>query len=72
LFFSSAQCAQVTVTPDDSSSAVLSAGMPQAPIGVNCAPFGPADGQAPVKSGHSVVPWAATMLPSSGTEMVRT
>ena len=32
----SAQCAQVRVTPEVSSSRVLIAGMPQAPIGVNC------------------------------------
>ncbi len=34
-FFLSAQWAQVTVTPDESSSSVLIAGMPQACIGEN-------------------------------------
>ena len=68
---SSAQCAQVTVAPELSSRAVLSAGMPQAPIGVNVGPFGPLVGQVPLKSGHRVVPCAASRPPNVGTEMVR-
>src|SRR5258706_16208543 len=41
----SAQWAIVTVTPDERSSSVLSAGIPQAAIGVNGSlKFGPAEG----------------------------
>src|SRR5258706_371337 len=52
----SAQCAIVTVTPEDSSSAVFSAGMPQAPIGVKgSSKPGPAEGQWLVKPGQREV-----------------
>jgi hypothetical protein len=66
--FISPQWAQVSVTPELSSSAVLMAGMPQAPIGVKLAPLGPALGQAAVKS-YSVK--AGSMPASAGTEMWR-
>ena len=66
------QCAQVTVAPELSSSAVLIAGMPQAPIGVNFGPAGPLVGHVPAKSGHRVVPCALYMPPRSGTEIIRT
>src|SRR5438067_1125833 len=53
-FLLSAQCAHVTVTPDESSSSVLIAGMPHACIGVNsCGRYGPTVGQCDAKSGHS-------------------
>ena len=49
----SAQCAIVTVTPEDSSSTVLSAGRPQAPIGENFSSKpGPAEGQWLVNPGQ--------------------
>ena len=64
--------AQVIVAPEVSSSAVFSAGIPQAPIGVNCGPFGPEVGHADSNPGHSVVPWAPIMPPRSGTEITRT
>jgi hypothetical protein len=69
LSFIRPQCAQVRVAPEVSSSAVLIAGMPQAPIGVKLAPLGPEVGQPPAKSGHSVN--AGSMPASAGTEMVR-
>src|ERR1043165_9660781 len=51
--FLSAQCAHVTVTPEDSSSSVLIAGMPNACIGENSGGrYGPAVGQCAPQSGH--------------------
>src|SRR5258708_23357516 len=53
-FSLSAQCAMVTVTPEESSSSVLIAGMPHAAIGVNCSMNpGPAEGQCGVKPGQT-------------------
>ncbi len=52
LFLSSPQCAQVTVAPEVSRISVLSAGMPIAPIGVNCSAMpGPGHGPARLESG---------------------
>src|SRR5258706_13521940 len=66
----SAQCAIVTVTPEDSSSAVFSAGMPQAPIGVKgSSKPGPAEGQWLVKPGHREGLWSR--LGRAGTEITR-
>src|SRR5436190_13365169 len=68
-FFLSAQCAHVTVTPDESSSSVLIAGMPHACIGVNSGGrYGPAVGQCAAKSGHRSL---LSMSPSHGTEYWR-
>src|SRR5438309_9555045 len=67
----SAQCAMVTVTPEESSSIVLIAGMPQAPIGENCSMKpGPAEGQCGVKPGH--ISALLSMVARSGTEYWRT
>src|SRR5580765_7643444 len=64
------QCAKVTVTPDVSSSTVLSAGSPQAAMGVNGSVSpGPEVGHWPVKLGHSSS-WCSRS-PSSGTDMRR-
>ena len=55
-FLSKPQCAMVMVMPEVSSSAVLIAGMPHAPIGVKSPALkcGPAVGQAEsLKAGHS-------------------
>ena len=66
-FSFSAQCAMVTVTPDESSSSVLMAGMPHAAIGVNCSSkAGPALGQRGANPGH--ISALLSMLPRSGTE----
>ena len=65
----SAQCAHVTVTPDESSSSVLKAGMPHAPIGENGSEaYGPAVGHCAEKSGHSSF---CSRSPSHGTESTR-
>ena len=59
----------VRVMPEVSSSAVLIAGMPHAPIGENTSLMnGPAVGQVPAKSGQSIF---ASTLPRSGTECRR-
>ena len=56
LFSFSAQCAQVTVTPDVSSISVLIAGSPHGPMGMNFSTIpGPAVGHSPVKSGQSIL-----------------
>ena len=69
LFFSSPQCAHVTVTPEDSSRNVFSAGIPQAPIGVNISPTpGPAVGHCTEKSGHRSL---CSRSPSHGTDSTR-
>src|SRR2546423_4229221 len=61
----------VTVTPDESSSRVLIAGMPQAPIGENVSMKpGPAEGQWGVKPGH--ISAFDSMVARSGTEYCRT
>src|ERR1051326_5144959 len=68
-FFLSAQCAHVTVTPDDSSSSVLTAGIPHACMGLNSGGrYGPGVGQWAVKSGHSSL---FSGSPSHGTEYWR-
>src|SRR5262245_1796795 len=60
----------VTVTPEVSSSAVLIAGKPQAPMVENFSSnAGPADGQWLVKPGHRCVWWSR--LARSGTEITR-
>src|SRR5437773_11130076 len=65
----SAQWATVTVTPDERSSSVLSAGIPQAAIGVNGSlKTGPAVGHCAAKSGQSSL---LSLLPRSGTESSR-
>src|SRR5439155_19710128 len=70
-FSFSAQCAIVTVTPELSSSSVLIAGMPHAPIGENCSMKpGPAEGQCGVKPGH--ISALLSMVARSGTEYWRT
>src|SRR6185436_9834867 len=70
LFSFSAQCAMVTVTPEESSSSVLIAGMPQAPIGVNfSANPGPAEGQWLVKPGQRYS--LCSRVERSGTDMTR-
>src|SRR6185436_8415596 len=70
LFSFSAQCAMVTVTPEESSSSVLIAGMPQAPIGVNfSAKPGPAEGQWLVKPGQRYS--LCSRVDKSGTDMTR-
>ena len=61
----------VTVTPDERSSRVLIAGMPQAPIGeYSSLKPGPADGQCGVKPGQRSA--FDSMLARSGTEYWRT
>jgi hypothetical protein len=62
----------VTVAPELRSSAVLRAGIPQAPIGVKAAPFGPLVGQVPAKSGHKAEAVGAFHAAQVGTEMTRT
>src|SRR5204862_1449361 len=58
-------------TPEVRSSSVLMAGMPHAPIGVNCSMKpGPADGQCAVKPGHMSA--LLSMVARSGTEYWRT
>ena len=70
LFSFSAQCAMVIVTPEESSSRVLSAGRPQAAMGVNfSAKPGPAEGQCAVNPGQSVSLWSR--LARSGTDTTR-
>ncbi len=70
LFSFSAQCAIVTVTPEESNSSVLIAGIPHAPMGEKLsAKPGPAEGQWLVKPGQS---WAlCSMLARSGTDITR-
>ena len=64
--FLSAQCAQVTVTPEESSSSVLIAGMPHACMAVNSGGrYGPVVGQCDAKSGQSSL---LSRSPSHGTE----
>src|SRR3954471_16359532 len=70
-FSLSAQCAMVTVTPEERSSSVLIAGMPQAAIGVNSsAKPGPAEGQCAGNPGQTSA--FDSMLARSGTEYWRT
>ncbi len=70
LFSFSAQCAIVTVTPEESSSKVLIAGMPNAAIGVKgSAKVGPAEGQCEVNPGHMSA--FDSMVERSGTEICR-
>ena len=70
LLASRSQCAKVTVTPEVSSSMVLSAGRPHAPIGVNVSTkAGPAEGQCAVKPGQSSA--LLSMVARSGTEITR-
>ncbi|KAG0919220.1 hypothetical protein G6F62_014729 [Rhizopus arrhizus] len=55
-FSRSAWWAMVSVTPEDSSSAVLMVGSQNGPTVWNCSttPAGPKLGQAALKSGHSI------------------
>src|SRR4051812_25421491 len=70
-FSFSAQCAMVTVTPEESSSSVLIAGMPQAAMGENSsANPGPAEGQCAANPGQTRA--FDSMLARSGTEYWRT
>lgn len=66
----SAWCAQVSVTPEVSSSAVLMVGIGHGPIVVNggTVPAGPAFGHSALKSGHSSLLFRS---PSHGMAMVR-
>src|SRR4051812_27126593 len=67
--FFSAQCAHVTVTPEDSSRSVLIAGMPNACIGENSdGRYGPVVGHCAAKSGQISL---FSMSPSHGTEYWR-
>src|SRR5262245_9661982 len=65
-----AKCAKVTVTPEVSSSAVLIAGRPHAPIVCHASvKAGPAEGQWALKPGHSSA--LLSMVARSGTEWMR-
>src|SRR5258708_39645798 len=70
LFTLSAQCAIVTVTPEESSSSVLIAGTPHAAIGVKGSAYpGPPEGPCEVKPGH--ISAFCSMVARSGTETSR-
>src|SRR5574340_196533 len=62
--------AQISDTADARIRIELTAGNPHAPSGVNACDFGPPDGHAPLKSGHSVK--CGSMDDRSGREKART